>query len=136
MLLTSCSNEKFIYQSDQHKIKHRGLTMKQGIFETEPIKYLADYGTITVPENRSNPDSRLIEIPVIRIHSPSMTSKEPIFFLSGGPGSSNITFTPPDYMLENHDFILVGYRGADGSSILECPEVRDALKVNTEVLSK
>jgi pimeloyl-ACP methyl ester carboxylesterase len=35
-------------------------------------------------------------------------------------------FQPTDALLAEHDIVLVGYRGADGSSILNCPEMADA----------
>ncbi len=52
-------------------------------------RYAADCGTLVVPENRSNPDSRLIALPVKRIHSPDSRPLEPIFYLAGGPGQSD-----------------------------------------------
>ena len=30
--------------------------------------------------------------------------------------------------LANHDFVMVGYRGVDGSTVLDCPEVAQAIK--------
>src|SRR3970282_1191036 len=35
---------------------------------------------------------------------------------------------PREFLLSNHDVVLVGYRGVDGSSVLDCPEVEKALK--------
>src|SRR5262249_11521252 len=34
----------------------------------------------------------------------------------------------------NHDVVLVGYRGVDGSSRLDCPEVESALKHSSDFL--
>ena len=31
-------------------------------------------------------------------------------------------------ILATHDFVMVGYRGVDGSAILDCPEVARAIK--------
>ena len=136
VLFTNCASQKFVYPKARQNAKAMELILVPGIFETKTKQYKADYGTLVVPENRFKDDSRLIELPVIRIHSSSSNPTEPIFFLSGGPGKSNMTFTPPDYMLAKHDFVMVGYRGVDGSSILECPEVQNALKADGEVLSK
>jgi pimeloyl-ACP methyl ester carboxylesterase len=44
--------------------------------------------------------------------------------LGGGPGESNLlAWSPPDWLLENHDVVMVGYRGVDGTVTLDCPEV-------------
>jgi len=47
-------------------------------------------GSFTVPENRSNPNSRLITINYVRFPSTGKTSGSPIVYLSGGPGGSGI----------------------------------------------
>jgi pimeloyl-ACP methyl ester carboxylesterase len=70
----------------------------------------------------------LISLPVIRVHSLSQNPSEPIFYLAGGPGQTNMKFRPPDEILVKHDFVLVGYRGVDSSVRLECPEVKKAIK--------
>ncbi len=97
---------------------------RRSLFKVE--KYAADFGTLVVPENRNKPGSHLIALPVLRIHATGTHPLEPIFHLEGGPGCSNMEFVPPAWMLEKHDFVLVGYRGADGSSILHCPSLEKA----------
>lgn len=100
------------------------------------VKYQGDCGTLVVPENRSNPDSRLIALPVKRIHSPSGNPQEPILYLAGGPGQSNMGFRPPAWLLAEHDVIMVGYRGVDGDPKLDCPEMSEAmLGVGGDLLS-
>ena len=37
---------------------------------------------------------------------------------------------------EDRDVVLVGYRGVDGSSVLDCPEVESALKRSTDLLGE
>jgi pimeloyl-ACP methyl ester carboxylesterase len=100
--------------------------------------YRADFATITVPENRSNPASRLISIPFLRIHSHSKNPAEPILALAGGPGESNMTWDwgKAATFLPDHDFVLVGYRGVDGSTLLECPEVTKAFKQSDDLLGE
>ncbi len=88
----------------------------------------AECGTLVVPENRTDPDSRLIALPVARVRARASSTGEPVFNLNGGPGSSNIVGTPPPWLAENHDVITVGYRGVDGSVILETPRVERALR--------
>ena len=91
-------------------------------------RYAADCGLLAVPENRSDENSRLITLPVTRIRATGNSTAEPIFYLEGGPGMSNMNAKPPAKLLENHDFIMVGYRGVDGSIKLDCPEVAQAIK--------
>jgi pimeloyl-ACP methyl ester carboxylesterase len=96
-------------------------------YGTENGSYDADCGTLVVPENRASPQSRLIAVPVARIRARSAAKKEPIFRLQGGPGISNMTFPQASRFAGDRDVILVGYRGVDGSSRLDCPEVASAL---------
>ncbi len=95
--------------------------------EADQVEYAADCGTLVVPENRKNPDSRLIALPVTRIHATGDNPSEPIFWLQGGPGGGNGFYYPSDGLFENHDFVIVGYRGAEGQVILECPELGEAI---------
>lgn len=91
-------------------------------------KVTADCATLTVPENRQNPTARQISLPVMRIRATGSNPAEPIFYLTGGPGLSNMKFRPPAALLAKHDVVLVGYRGVDGSVKLDCPEVVTAIK--------
>lgn len=93
-------------------------------------KYAAEYGTLAVPENWDKTDSRLIALPVVRIPASQSNPTEPVFYLQGGPGQSNFSWGPPDWLLENHDVVLVGYRGIDGSVTLSCPEVSRLMKAH------
>lgn len=91
----------------------------------------AECGTLTVPERRGVPGSRMISIPVIRVRATGAAPREPIFYLSGGPGASNIRLRPPIWSRREHDFVLVGYRGVDGSERLDCPEMTAAIRHKT-----
>jgi len=95
-------------------------------YATEEGNYDADCGTLVVPENRHDAGSRLIALPVTRIHARSADPAEPIFRLQGGPGITNMTFPAASRFADGHDVVLVGYRGVDGSSRLDCPEVTSA----------
>lgn len=96
-------------------------------YKTKTQTYRAECGTLVVPENRLNLNSRLIALPVKRIHARSDSPLDPIVYLGGGPGVSNMRFDPPDELLANHDILIVGYRGADGSTVLNCPEFSEAM---------
>ena len=104
---------------------------KSGDVLLEPCKdgeREADCGSLIVPENPDKADSRLIALPITRIHATGGNPTEPIFFLDGGPGEAlNMRFDPPAALLAKHDVVLVGYRGVDGSSPLDCPEVSQAM---------
>lgn len=88
----------------------------------------AECGTLVVPENWEKAGSRMIALPVVRIPASRKNPAEPVFYLQGGPGQSNLSWKPPAWLLEDHEVIFVGYRGIDGTMTLECPEVTRALK--------
>ena len=96
----------------------------------------ADCGTLVVPENRAEPGSRLIGVRVIRIKARSAHPGAPVFRLEGGPGGTNMHFAKASRLAENHDVVLVGYRGIDSSVRLDCPEVSSALKRSADLLSQ
>jgi pimeloyl-ACP methyl ester carboxylesterase len=95
-------------------------------YATEDGSFAADCGTLVVPENRHKAGSRLIALPVTRIRARSAEPAEPIFRLQGGPGITNMTFPAASRFADRHDVVLVGYRGVEGSSTLDCPEVTSA----------
>ena len=90
--------------------------------------YQAECATLTVPEKWEDPHSKTISLPVVRFPATSANPTEPIFWLQGGPGSPNLSWAPPDWLLKNHDVILVGYRGAEGSTVLDCPDLTKMIK--------
>jgi pimeloyl-ACP methyl ester carboxylesterase len=91
--------------------------------EGNKTKYAAECGTLVARENWDKADSRLIALPVVRVRASGPNPAEPIFFLNGGPGSPNIVWAPPAWILKNHDVVMVGYRGVEGTVTLDCPEV-------------
>src|SRR6266511_4052486 len=105
-------------------------------YATEDGSYRADCGTLVVRENRHKARSRLIALPVTRIRARSAKPGVPIFRLQGGPGLSNMDFKDASRFADRHDVVLVGYRGVDGSSKLDCPEVESALKHSTDFLGE
>ena len=105
-------------------------------YSTENGSYAADCGTLVVPENRADPQSRLIALPVTRIRSLSDHPAEPVFWLKGGPGLTNMQLPWANRFAEERDVVLVGYRGVEGSSVLDCPEVESAVKHSTDILGK
>jgi pimeloyl-ACP methyl ester carboxylesterase len=104
-------------------------------YEAKEVEYDADCGTLVVPEHRGDPDSRLIALPVIRVRATGDRPAEPIFYLSGGPGTSNLHFGHLEDVIVKHDVVQVGYRGVDGSVVLDCPEIGDAVRSARGLLS-
>jgi hypothetical protein len=90
-------------------------------FPTENGNYPADCGTLIVPEDRANPRSRLIALPVIRIRARSAHPLAPVFHLSGGPGLTNMKFPQASRVARQPHLGLVGYRGVYGSSVVVIP---------------
>ncbi len=91
-------------------------------------KFAVDEGSIVVSENPADPQSRMISLPLVRIRSSSAHPAEPVFWLAGGPGMSNMDFKPPAELLEDHDVVLVGYRGVDGSTVLGSDQITRAIR--------
>ena len=101
---------------------------------THKIKEGQEYtfGYLEVLENRENPKSGTIEIPVYIFKSRSDNpKKDPIIYTVGGPGSS--TMPTAQYMnyykyLDDRDFILVEQRGNYyAKPHLDCPEWSQAI---------
>jgi len=102
-------------------------------YKADKVDYEADCGTLVVPENRSDPGSRLLALPVIRVRALADSPSEPIFWFAGGPGQTNLAFSKLKGIIEDHDIVMVGYRGMDGSSELACPEMAKAVKSKDHV---
>jgi pimeloyl-ACP methyl ester carboxylesterase len=110
---------------------HAGqLTLNHCTYGNEP----ADCGTLVVRENRHDPHSRLIALRITRIRTHTSHPGTPIFRLQGGPGLTNMDFPTASRFTARHDFVLVGYRGIDGSSRLDCPEVVNSLEHSRDFL--
>lgn len=104
-----------------------GMSLEPCTHTIEGVRYRADCGSLVVPEHRDGPARRTVVLPVRRIRAASPRPREPVFFLAGGPGISNMGFEPPAWLLADHDVVLVGYRGVDGIPKLDCPEVERAI---------
>jgi len=102
--------------------------LKPCTYEANDVEYVADCGTLVVPENRSDPNSRLLAIPVTRVRATGTPPTEPIFVLPGGPGIPNHGTSRIGWFIDKHDVVIVGYRGVDGSVRLDCPEVSAHIK--------
>ncbi|MDP2884208.1 MAG: alpha/beta hydrolase [Ignavibacteria bacterium] len=123
-----CSANRHSHPAPPMDARAESFVSNAGIYEIGSENYDADFGTITVPENRKKSISRLMTLPVLRIHARTKSPAEPIFGLAGGPGQSNMSWGRLESFLPDHDFVIVGYRGVDGSTVLHLPEVEKAFK--------
>ena len=91
----------------------------------------AQCGTLTVPEDRANPNGRQIDLHIAVIPAISRSPEpDPVFLLAGGPGQSAIEAFPGTFTLlfnvhQDRDIVLVDQRGTGKSNPLRCidPEV-------------
>ncbi len=117
------------------------LSLRPCTFSTKAgTRYRGERGVLVVPENRGKADSRLITLTVVRFRSSQAKPAEPVFYLEGGPGQSNLMERVPKWiepLLARHDLVMVGYRGIDGSVVLDSPEIVEALRGRgNDVLSR
>lgn len=66
------------------------LKIEPYVFDGGGQKVDAELGHLLVPENRKNPDSKLIELAFVRFKSTAKNPEPPIIYLAGGPGGSGI----------------------------------------------
>jgi pimeloyl-ACP methyl ester carboxylesterase len=136
LLLTACGSDKQALLTVPAGAQAGDLVgMQSCTYEAKEVEYDADCGTLVVPENRGDPGSRLIALPVIRVRATGENPAEPIFRFAGGPGESNLHFSHVEDVVKNHDVVLVGYRGVDGSVVLDCPEISEAIRKTRALLS-
>ena len=105
-----------------------------------PLGRLVECGYLTVPENRSDPDSRNIRLAVAVVQSDSPNPKpDPIVYLSGGPGGSALKMAPFAFegmfspFVAGRDLILFDQRGVGHSEpALDCEESNAAYRKAVE----
>lgn len=137
LLILGCSKDELTFPEPSAVMTDGAYVSETGNLKIGDAEYVTEFGMLTVAENRQKKNSRFIHLPVIRVFSTSEQPLEPVFYLSGGPGSSNMHGTGGMwYLIPDHDIISVGYRGVDGSSILDCPEVSKAMKGKGGLFSK
>lgn len=95
------------------------------------IDISAECGSITVPENREQPDGRQIELhfAVVRAES-SIAEPDAVFMLAGGPGQAASEVYPLylnffSDLNQDRDIVLVDQRGTGQSNPLACPQIRE-----------
>jgi pimeloyl-ACP methyl ester carboxylesterase len=88
----------------------------------EPVRC----GSLAVPEDRSNPSSRRIQIHFAVVAAASTTAAlDPLFVLAGGPGQAGTSYAPFvtstfRKIRARRDIVLVDQRGTGKSNPLDC----------------
>ena len=103
---------------------------------TPPNGIVVTCGYVTVPEERTNPHTKTIQLAVAVFHSTSPNpAPDPVIFLQGGPGGQAVLLSADNYealvkpFLSKRDFIAFDQRGT-GISIpaLGCDELETVYK--------
>jgi len=129
--LTGQSSGQEIAPDQRNESVGKPGTLGNSIESVSGKKFAADFSMLEVPENRRRPDSRLIQVPVVRVKATHPLASEPVFYLFGGPGASNSDVEKHqllDWFYEDFDTVYVGYRGVDGTVALDCPELHGSLQ--------
>ncbi len=93
-----------------------------------PVRVEARCGALAVPEDRSDPSSRQINLNIAVLPAVSRNPQpDPLFFLAGGPGQAAAETYPQlaaafDLINRKRDIVLVDQRGTGRSNALRCPE--------------
>jgi hypothetical protein len=85
--------ERVTRQPDEGGQFSRALTWASVLsllHEGENGSAAADCGTLAVPEEPGADSGPLLALPVTRVRARSDAPREPIFFLTGGPGQPNL----------------------------------------------
>jgi pimeloyl-ACP methyl ester carboxylesterase len=120
----------FSQQTQDFDPKKSRLELKPGKIQCRTKEYQGMRGTLYVPQDRTRPDSRTIELPVVVVKSLSPNPDYPIFRFTGGPGISNMNLEENinELDLAGHDLVDVGYRGVDGEPKLKHPLFDEILR--------
>lgn len=88
-------------------------------------EYSATCGEVQVPEDHFNPAGKKIILPyqLVKGNVSEGVERPVVMTLDGGPGMTNMAFSPSKEILYVSDVLLVGFRGIDGSVDLSCPEI-------------
>ena len=93
-------------------------------------------GKLTVPERRIRPTGRQLRLPVVIFkHAETVAAREPIVFLTGGPGQPSYIADQSqidgwwewiNYLPQGHDLIVFDQRGTGRAEPrLDCPKLAD-----------
>lgn len=101
----------------------------------------AKCGTLTVLEDRANPNGRQIDLHIAVIPAISRSPEpDPVFLLAGGPGQSATEAFPATFSLlfnlhQDRDIVLVDQRGTGESNPLRCIDPEAEVLTDEEALT-
>src|SRR4051794_10952134 len=112
-------------------VAHGPLFVAKACADPQPAAH-ATCGTVSVPEDRTRPGGRRIDLNVIVIHAKAPRPvPSALFDINGGPGLAD-TENASFYLTEgtrywaNRDIVLIDQRGTGGANPLDCPELEAA----------
>ncbi len=97
----------------------RELYLTPRVFRHDKGEYRAEVGHLTVPENRSRPDSRAIHVACARLKSTAAVPKATVIYLAGGPGepaTDMVEGSGWEPLLAVADLVLLDQRGTGRST--------------------
>ncbi len=96
-------------------------------------------GVVEVPEDRANPEGRVIPLKVVVLPATEPGGPpDPVFFLAGGPGQAATELAPMlaqalDGVRSQRDFVFVDQRGTGDSNPLTCDLLEEQLAFSDSV---
>lgn len=90
----------------------------------EGIPARATCGAISVPEDRSRPGGRSVDLSIVILKSAAPARLPPLFDIDGGPGLptfKNAEFYASNAVSKDRDVVMVDQRGTGRSNGLACP---------------
>ena len=110
-----------------------GITLTKCVLNMPKIDLQVDArcGSLLVPEDRSHPESRQIELNIAVVEAVKRRAEpDPLFILAGGPGQSAVESFPALYSAfykahQSRDIVLVDQRGTGKSNPLRCLDPRE-----------
>ncbi len=137
LILASCSRRNLTATPESSlRLEDCALTSPSG------NQVDARCGTLTVPEDRSNPSGRQIELHIALIPAIKRNPEpDALFLLAGGPGQSAIETFPAMISLmvqihQDRDIVLVDQRGTGKSNPLRCLDLEDESLTAEQILVK
>lgn len=106
----------------------RILELKHQTIKIGQNTYLQFKGKLEVPEDPDHPEGKTIELPFIITKTRNRQPEPPVFFMDGGPGSTNLMHPAFQTLLEKQDFVSVGYRGVDSDPVFTSAKMGRALR--------
>lgn len=137
LLITACSPQ------NESRLNASTLALEECILTSPGGRQIdAECGVLVVPEDRTNPNGRQIELHVAVIPAIKRNPQpDPLFMLAGGPGQSAIESFPImisilNQIHEDRDIVLVDQRGTGKSNPLSCLDEEDEELESDEAIDK